>query len=167
MKSQRLIIQMQKNKVLSKKINIKKYLSVLSGLCSPPIVAEDLLSLEESDDMRTHLREMVYPFCSSFRLAFAAKESPQFIDYIGRLEAAKSGVKYLWIKLANDCGYAKLHSLGNFNTGFAYDVDPNGLIVLYSADCAECLSFDFFEDDGGDFYMDVSVKGDIWPKVIY
>lgn len=158
---------MNKKQLLILKLHLKKYLNILNELCFIGITESNLLSVDESNTIRIKFGAIDFAKSKTFRINFEEKNNERFLAYIQKLESEKSGLKYLWIELSNDCGLCKISSLLNIRFDFSYEIDPNGLIIMYSFDGLECLLFDFAEDESGQRYLEVTTKGLVWPLIVF
>lgn len=66
---------------------------------------------------------------------------------------------YIGIGLSEQCGYARLDSIMDFNTQFNYLDESTGIINLYSSDIENELIIDFYEEDEV-WYYDLEIRGD-------
>lgn len=72
---------------------------------------------------------------------------------------------YIGIGLSEQCGYARLDSIMDFNTQFNYLDESTGIINFYSCDIENELIIDFYDEDEV-WYYDLEIRGDNWTSSI-
>jgi hypothetical protein len=144
--------------------NIAGHLSQLSRLIRATVQATDLLSLEETETIRQNSKELQYFPSWRQKLEFAEKTSARFqmlVKELGRLNSA--GV-YLWTPLSNVCGVLRPMPLAAVDWGFDFDLIPEGILVILTADVSDKMLLDFSDTRDGRRELEVEVAGQHWGR---
>jgi hypothetical protein len=102
-----------------------------------------------------------------FEVGFQAKQEARFAEFVRKLAQANSDDVYVWTDASNSCGLLRPVPLLDLDLAFPFDWSPDGVLVLITADFADKLLLDFFEDDSGEPRLAVEVSGAHWGHVRY
>lgn len=144
-----------KDQKLTYKRNIENYLVELSRFCKRKPIEADLLSLEETENIRNSSRALtaVPPF--RLTMGFDEKMEKRFLDFVEKLYQENPGAVYIWTPLTIACGTYELKSIFDFE----FEANTEGIVVL--------LALDFSVNDLGQRVLDIDLVGENWKKVRY
>jgi len=146
-------------------MNIARHLTELSHLTKRQVTEAELLSLEQTRDLRE--RSASAPKASQkFQIPFAERGSTRFLELIRAAYDRNPGPIYLWTEGAISCGVLKLGSILHFNTAFDFGIERNGVISLVSEDLGSRIVLDFYEEDGEQI-LEVELAGSEWGDLRY
>jgi len=144
-------IEQKKRRLIGKQY-LPVYLTELNKLIKNVVVADDLLSIQDSDNIYSTVfsDEPIDRFTTSFekkdrlKILFESIESAESLKYI------------LFTAYSHECGAIRIGSLVNFNVDFDFDDEHSGLIILISNNLLQKILLDFYEE-GGERYIDVEI----------
>lgn len=158
----------ERQRIIRQKVNMKRYLVVLSALVGRSVLGYELESLEKTDELEKTVGEVVRPTKNyTFEIPFAERLSKRFIDFIDGLYQANSSSVYVWLKRAWDCGIFVAPSISSIKFDFEFDIYSNGIFVFLSKDMNDQLKLDFYLLETGEQSLICDVKGPNWGRVKY
>jgi hypothetical protein len=147
--------------------HIAQCLAELAQLSKKPPTENALSSLDAIAVVRQaslHLKDKPR---RRFTIKFEERLTERFTTYVERLYRNNPSPVYIWTHLSNSCGLYEIPSILDFNFGFSYDVNRDGIIALLTKDVADKMTLDFSEGSLGTRVLEVEVAGDNWPLVVY
>jgi hypothetical protein len=138
------------------------YLLQLARLVRRSVRPEDLLSLEETEAVRTRANTVRRRHLWRVELPFSEKSTPRFRGFVHDLMQLNPSPVYVWTELSNACGVLPPVPLDMVNFDFDFDTDPTGVLVLLSADLQDKMLLDYSESESGRRTVEVEVSGDHW-----
>ncbi len=144
-----------------------EHLSILEKLLNRKFEKSDLLSAEETEVIRQksiHTWDK-YPQ-HVFEIEFEERKSPKFQKFIETLAKAATQDVYLWLPHTKSCGLNKPVKLLAINFAFEFDWIKEGLFSIVTADGANRLTLDFSED-GGEYLLELEIRGREWSQISY
>lgn len=144
--------------------SLDQHLAQLSRLTGNIIHKDNLLSLEETKNLREKAKSVNYSPAWRRTVPFADKSTPRFRDFICALRELNPNPVYLWTPLSNVCGVSNPVALDTIRWGFEFDLIPDGILVLLTGDLIDKLLLDFSEETTGDKQLEIDVSGKNWGK---
>jgi hypothetical protein len=155
--------------LINYKLTIRRYLIELNELCLEKPLENKLLSLEKTEHIRQiSLSLLKRKPARKIRMVFKEKTTDRFKEYVTGLHRANPNSVYIWTENSNSCGLFEISSLLDFNFGFGFGVNTQGIVALLTSDLTDSLVLDF--SDGGTASgqeLEIDVSGDRWPAVNY
>ncbi len=152
---------------LAYKKNLKYCLLELAHLTKKQPSESQLLPLNAKDGIRKEASQLQGKPCLKFRIDFEGKKSPRFSHFVERLYQSNPSPIYIWTELTDACGLFEIDSILEFDFGFSYDVNREGLILLLAKNMIDKMTLDFYENSQGQKILEVEITGDNWSTVIY
>ncbi len=144
-----------------------EHLSIMEKLLNRKFEKSELLSVEETEVIRQksiHTWDK-YPQ-RVFEIAFEERKSSRFQKFIETLAKAAAQDVYLWLPHTRSCGLHKPVKLLAVNFAFEFDWIKEGLFSIVTADGANRLTLDFSED-GGEYLLELEIRGREWSQISY
>ncbi|WP_445371981.1 hypothetical protein ACH518_04160 [Methylomonas sp. HW2-6] len=158
------LIMIEKDKNIAYKRNIAKYLQELNRFCKKKPVENELLSLDETQNIRDNSKALDTAIVRRHRIGFDKKNDEKFLDFVGSLYEKNRSNIYIWTPLTMACGTYKIDSILDFNFGFEFDSNPEGIVVLLTSNFTDKITLDFSMDESGKRILDIDLVGDNWGK---
>jgi hypothetical protein len=151
-------------KVVAFKANIGRHLTQLSRLTGTIVNKDSLLSPQETEALRATSKTTEYAPVWRHTMDFSKLTEAQFQRFVGALdEMSPSGV-YIWTPLSNVCGLLRPVPLKSIQWGFDFDLIPEGILVLLTADLADRMLLDFSEGSTRRQELEIEVSGQHWGR---
>jgi len=103
---------------------------------------------------------------TTFDIPFSEKSGTRFRAFLRHLADANPSDVYIWTPASNICGVLKPLSLSEFDVAFPFDVNPEGVLVILTADFSDQLLLDY-SDEGQGKMLEAEVSGEHWSRVVY
>src|SRR5215470_8502405 len=100
-------------KTIAYRNNLRRHLTQLSHLTGRVVAKEDLLTLDETEALRSRSKAIAYAPSWRLTMKFAEKSTPRFRRLVTELHERNASGVYLWTPLANDCGVMRPVELGS------------------------------------------------------
>jgi hypothetical protein len=152
---------------LAYKKNIQACLSELEQLSKKAPREAALLSLEETQVLRKSAMLLSGKPCKRLKIDFSEKESSRFAEFIHKLYQSNPSPVYIWTTLSNSCGLFEIGSILEFNFGFNFDINREGIISLLAKNMLDKMILDFSEDELGNKVLEVELIGSNWSMIEY
>jgi len=158
------LIMIEKGKNIAYRRNIGKYLQELKNFCKNVPIENELLSLDETQNIRNCSKALDTVVARRLRMDFHEKISDKFLDFVESLYKKNRSNIFIWTPLTATCGTYKLDSILDFNFGFEFDSNPEGIVVLLASNFTDKITLDFSVDCAGKKILDIDLVGDNWGK---
>lgn len=149
---------------LAFKTNIGRHLAQLSQLTGSAVREENLLSLLETGALRERSKANEYVPSWRRTVAFSEKAGRRFQRFVESLEEMNSSGVYIWTPLSNVCGLHRPVTLKSIHWEFDFELIPDGILVLLTADIADKMLLDFSEGPTGKEELEIEVSGPHWAR---
>lgn len=142
-----------------------RYLGQLTQLVGREVTEAELISLEESRAILAACKSVVREPTSRSHLSFEEKNSERFRALVERLCALNPSDVYVWMLASNACGLLRAGPLPSLNWSFRFDINPDGIIMLFTTDCADEMMLDFSREEDGREELELHLSGTHWGRV--
>jgi hypothetical protein len=123
---------------------------------------ESLLSPKETEALRERSKAIQYTPMWRSTVGFSEKSRPRFQRLVAALRDLNPGGVYIWTPLSNVCGLLRPVSLESIQWGFDFDLIPEGVLVLLTADLCDKMLLDFSESPTAGSELEIEVSGPHW-----
>lgn len=147
------------------KVNIDRHLAQLSRLLGRVVRAESLLSLSETELLRTEASAVKRVPRSRHTFDFVEKRGPWFGCLLRQLAQANPTDVYVWTPFSNVCGLHPAVPLSSVRLGFDFDLIPEGALVLLPTNLEDRMLLDYSEDAGGKERIVMELEGPAWGTI--
>jgi len=151
-------------KWLDARKHLGRHLAELGGLFGRSVGPEELITLEETEDIRLRSKEIALSPTWRRSIRFEDRRADPVVDLVQRLHQSRSLPVYVWTALSNLCGLARPIPLAQFNLAFDFNVNREGIVALVTSDLLDKLIFDFSVQNGRR-ELEIEVSGDHWGRV--
>ena len=100
-------------------------------------------------------------------MGFAEKSSARFQMFVHALGQLNPSPVYVWTPLSNVCGLLRPVSLSEVNFGFDFAVNPEGILVIMTADLLDKMLLDYSAGEAGEELLEVEIAGERWAQARY
>lgn len=149
---------------IRKRINLNSYLKQLSAFAGRDVRAEELTSLEFMEKYRRDVEAIPKTPNIKLELSFEARKSPRFYSFIDQLRNLNHNPVYLWTSLSNDCGLLQLSGVSKVDFAFPFEITPEGVLVISTADGKDRMLLDFSEEIPGNQSLEIELRGLNWIR---
>lgn len=143
------------------KIYKEAHLAELKELLSSPIKEENFMTVEYTNELMH--RERTYNLKLKKITLFSDK--CVLCNIIDNIASYCNGYVLFFSYYSEYCGMYVLDSILQFNCNFEYFYLKGGVISLIEINNNNCLSVDFYEENG-EYWMDIGVYGDLWCSAV-
>ena len=147
---------------IKRRVSLPAYLAELAVLVGRKVMAEELLSVEDTQSLRKKLR-ITGAKARRIALRFAGRKSSAFAALVDQLHSLNGSSVVLWIPGANDCGALPLPSLHAIDFGFPFDWCAEGVLVIATSDGLDRMLLDLSEEDGSQS-LEMELFGPHWGQ---
>ena len=147
--------------------HIGQHLAQLSQLAGREVRSEDLLSLEETNAIRKKSKETQRAPAWRRDLAFSDKSSDRFRKLVDALEQLNPSPVFIWTHLSNVCGLLRPVPLRSVNFDFAFNVDPEGILVVVTSDLCDKMLLDYSLGPDDAQLLELEISGRSWGTSQY
>jgi hypothetical protein len=152
---------------LAFKRSISKHLTELSKLVGRHVAIKDLLSIEETDDLRKRASEVSRAPSLKTTLDFTDKSSERFKAFLQRLASSNAAPVYIWTTLSNTCGLLRPVPLVSIDYGFDFDLNEDGIVAFVTEDLKDRMLLDYTERSDGIRELELEAAGEDWGQAQY
>ena len=154
----------QRQVEITRLASLPSYLSEISILAGRRIKSDELLSVQETESLRSKLKQMSKERVARGSISFEKIRSGSFISMIEQLYNLNGSPVVLWPPKANDCGLFQMTSIKHVNFDIPFDLNPEGILLIATRDGLDSLLLDFSEDDGCRS-LEIELRGRHWSSV--
>jgi len=144
-----------------------RHLGELSLLLGRAVRGDELMSVDETKTVRAQANEVVRQPTLRFELPFADKAEQRFAEFVQRLTRANPSDVYPWTPASNVCGVLRPIPMKVINMAFPFDLNPEGIIVILTADLRDQLLLDYSYGNNDEQHLEVEVSGEHWGQINY
>lgn len=144
---------------------IAEYLAELSKLCGESVSRENLLSPDETAEIRKQALKVNKKPILRFDLPFFEIKTEKFANYIRKLYETNSDHVYIWTPRTAICGTYEIDSISKFNFHFPFDINEEGLIVILTKNLQDEMTLDFSKNEIGEEVLEIEVRGIHWSGI--
>ena len=123
--------------------------------------SQELLPSEQIERLRQRIVDTTYTPTMTYVLPFGA---PELWTLAKQLREADETNVYVWTPSSTMCGLLPPVPLRSVNFGFPFEVNPEGIISLTTANLSDCLILDFSEERSGRV-VEVEAMGPKWGAI--
>jgi len=143
------------------------YLLRLNHLIVGGVEEADLLSQEETEEVRRRSKDIQRIPSWRRDMSFSEKVEPRFQMFVRSLMVAQPSPVYVWTDGSDLCGVPRPIPLARINFGFDFNIDPNGVLALVTRDLVDKLLLDYSEDSNRNQTIVLEVSGSNWGRLNY
>lgn len=144
--------------------NIDAYLVELETLTNRRIERGELLSLEETERIALEGRMLKRLPTHAITLEFRRLATPRLRELALELDRSNPSGVYIWTPRTGVCGLLPPVPISEFNFGFPFELNADGMLKLVTADLADSLVVDL-EDSNGRRTAQLELSGPNWGHV--
>jgi hypothetical protein len=127
----------------------------------------EILPLELTRELLVRARQVPLQPVVKLEISFEEKRGDRFRAFLQRLAEANGSEVYFWTPVSNLCGVMGPLPLGAFNTGFPFDLNPEGIVEILTTDFSDQLLLDYSLGRHDEQLLEVEVSGKRWGGVAY
>jgi len=146
---------------------LPRHLRELSLLLGRSVDTLDLLSIDDTKELRSQANQVTREPASTFQIPFDATREPRFGMFVRRLEEANTSPVYVWTPASNACGLLKPTPLGVVRMEFPFDLNPEGIVAILTSDLQDELLLDYSKGDRDQRELEVEASGKHWGLIAY
>lgn len=158
----------ERRQKIEQKVNMKRYLEILTALTGRSIHPNDLESLENTSSLSEIAQDhFINSTTSTFEIPFQERLSERFKNFVQQLYATNSSAIYIWEKRTKSCGILISPSILSINFNFDFAIDSSGIFSFSTINMTDAVMLDFFISDEGEQRLLVKSRGANWGEVKY
>jgi hypothetical protein len=142
-----------------------QYLPKMSRLIGRQVSEGDLMQVEETNALSCRLRAIPREYTSISSFNFDDLEKQWNDTLASKLASSHPGPVVVYAADALACGAMMLDSLSAFRCRFSFDVIPEGVISIATADGKNCATLDLCVRPTGEKIVEVELRGEAWSKI--
>ncbi|WP_143684731.1 hypothetical protein [Variovorax sp. KK3] len=146
---------------------MKLHLEELQVLLGRRVAAEELLSLEQTEQLRQASQHFRAAPITAYEIDFCEKMTGRFHALIDRLAISNPSPVYLWATYSVECGTLAVPSLHDIHFDFDFAVGDMELLSMTTSDFQDRLLLNWFESDDGARRLSVQTQGKHWAAIKY
>jgi len=145
--------------------SIRQYLPKLSKLLGRKIGEEDLMPIEDTKSLSIKLKGISREHRSTALFDFIDFQKQWGSGFAKKLESSNPTPVVMFVSDALICGAITIGAISSFKCEFPFNLIPEGVITLATADGRDCATLDLIIDKSGQRKVEMELKGETWPRI--